>query len=135
LCHSNSPNTAVLHGFSPFFQEGHEFISLDYKNEHDRTPLMYCSIKNHREILQGLLAAKASTDVACAAGNTPLLLAAHFGQPTILRELAAANADINKQDVDGESPLHRAAFQGHERIVTQLVPRADPLAACTTQEP
>ena len=82
---------------------------------------MYCSIKNHREILKGLLAAKASTDVACASGNTPLLLAAHFGQAGILRELAGAKADINRQDIDGESPLHRAAFRGHERVVVQLV--------------
>ncbi|CAK9021098.1 unnamed protein product, partial [Durusdinium trenchii] len=77
-------------------------------------PLRLAAREGHVEVLERLLAAKATVDAEQKSGERPLHWAAWSGHRHVVERLLAAGAVVEAQDKKcGCRPLHWAAFEGH----------------------
>jgi ankyrin repeat protein len=86
------------------------------------TPVIYCCVCGHPEILQYLLEQGASAGLASNRdGYTPLHCAAVNNQPECMTVLLRHGVALNAVDTDGFTALWLASLQGYLPIVELLV--------------
>lgn len=77
--------------------------------------------KNHCDVLQLLIQARAAFDNPDNTGVSPLWRAAERGCGESIRFLIDACANVDALSKDGQSALHAAACNGHAQVVTELL--------------
>lgn len=77
-----------------------------------QSPLHWACRENNKEIVEALIGAGVSIDIANPKGQTPLMLASQYADTSILEMLILAGAAANKADNDGATPLCWSAFAG-----------------------
>ena len=82
--------------------------SVEARDVHGHTPLMFASMNGHAGIIKALLAAGADVNAANKGGETALILACALGHLEAARALVAAGANVNAVDEDGSTPLNLA---------------------------
>ncbi|CAK9083515.1 unnamed protein product [Durusdinium trenchii] len=80
--------------------------------------------EGNAQIVELLLAARATVNLQDKEGNAPLHAAAEEGNSQIVELLLATGATVNLQDKKGEAPLHKAARSDSPRIVELLLATA-----------
>lgn len=92
-----------------------------------QTPLFMAVSKNHLDIVNILLEAKASPSTKDRNGTTPLQRAAAAGSVELVTRLLDAGAPVNASDNQGWTALHHAKAEGREEVYALLLSRgADP---------
>jgi ankyrin repeat protein len=101
------------------------------------TPLHEAAARNHKDVVQVLLANGADLNVRDSEyGDTPLHWAAENGNRDVVELLLNKGADVNNRDNLGETPLHVAALNGYKSVAELLLAHgadvnARDLAGCT----
>eukprot|EP00435_Cladocopium_sp_Y103_P023934 s2952_g5.t2 len=83
-----------------------------------------------KDMVEVLLAAKASVDLPCSDGATALILASQVGHQAVVSKLLAARADPNRGRNDGGTALMFAAQEGHLKVAKQLLTAGAEATAC-----
>ena len=87
------------------------------------TPLMYAAENGNTEILQKLIACKATVDFANQQQETSLLLACRCRQWQAAIMLFDHNASALHADINGQTPLHVAVINGGVKFVEYAISR------------
>ncbi|KAL4422734.1 hypothetical protein ABPG75_008931 [Micractinium tetrahymenae] len=94
------------------------------------TPLLSAARRGHRECVELLLAAGASTDKANRGGLTPLMAAALFCHDTAAAALLARGAGVAARDITHRrTPLHWAALADAAEVAARLLDHGADYAA------
>ena len=93
-------------------------LDPDTADKDGNTVLMIASRLGHKELVQYLLAHKASASKRSPHGDTALMLASLGGHLEIAKILVAGGAPIAQ---DGWTALHYAAFEGHAEVIKFLL--------------
>ncbi|CAK9035500.1 unnamed protein product, partial [Durusdinium trenchii] len=96
-------------------------VELQDQTRYRRRPLHYAAENGHVEVLERLLAARATVEAEDRDGYRPLHLAASKGRVEVLERLLAARATVEAEDRDGQRPLHLAASKGHVEVLERLL--------------
>ena len=93
---------------------------VNARDETTRTPLMYATVKNQKEVVQLLLERGADVNARSDKGETALTLAARQGHPEIAQALLRKGADVNVQDNAGLTPVVYATQSDHPATLKVL---------------
>ena len=93
-----------------------------------RSSALHLAAENHAalEVVELLLAWRASTDAVDSVGNTALALACSGGNTDVVLALLATNARVNMQNTDtssalnGATAMHLACYNGYAKLVKPL---------------
>ena len=91
----------------------------DHSGKQGLTALWLAAAQNHTRVVQSLLFARASVDLATESGDTPLRVAASSGHTDVVRVLCNASADPSIA-VAGETPLEWARGGGYSDVMATL---------------
>ncbi|MCR5612421.1 ankyrin repeat domain-containing protein [Treponema sp.] len=92
-------------GKTKYFEEAVLSRNLSLTMEDGQTPLHFAAIRNHKGIIDFLLASGADTSSQDINGSTPLHEACRHGNVDIARALLEARANVNAQDSLCKTPL------------------------------
>jgi len=84
-------------------------------------PIHWAVYKVDYELIDALLAKKATVDVANEFGSTPLAEAVKLADPRMVRLLLGAGARVDRADENGQTPLMLAIKTGELPLVEMLV--------------
>ncbi|KAF1317876.1 hypothetical protein FI667_g14444, partial [Globisporangium splendens] len=98
-----------------------EGVSVDEKDEKERTLLAYAAARGDSVSVDILIAAGASVDEKDEAGRTPLCYAAQCGDSSSMQLLISAGASIDGKDKRERTPLHYAASSGDNTSIQLLI--------------
>ncbi len=102
-------------------------ISVDIRDEHRATPLIYAALIDDTKIIAALLEAKADINAKNYRGDTALMTAAYEGNIASIQLLLESKADIQATDNYGFSALMWAMKQCRDHTVSLLLKsRANP---------
>lgn len=92
------------------------------------SPVYAAAMKDHTEVLEALLDARANADTTKDDGASAAFIATQFGSPKALNLLLGASADPNRaRQEDGVAPAYMAVQSGHsEELKMLLEARASP---------
>jgi TonB family protein len=94
--------------------------SKDDLSAYGYTPLHWAASKDHKDVVEFLLANDAEVNVRDNHGSTPLHIAAQLGLTSMMEFLLANKAEINARDNINWMPLHIAVV-GAKKEVAQLL--------------
>lgn len=92
-------------GKTAYFEDAVLSRNYSLTMEDGQTPLHIAAIKNHKGIIEFLLANKADTEAQDINGSTPLHEACRYGNIDIVRMLLESKANVNSQDSLCKTPL------------------------------
>jgi len=95
--------------------------AVSSRDDFGRTLLHRAVERGSRDIVELLLANKASVNATDNQNRTPLHLAAKSGNKPIVELLVTAKADVNARDGYRATPLHRAAEMGNKDAIEVLL--------------
>jgi len=94
-------------------------FSKDSKGD---TPLHWAACNSHKEVIEFLLANKASVNAVDIGGLTPLHCAVGgYDRKDVVELLLANSSDVNAKNSIGWTPLHFAAAKGYKDVVELLL--------------
>lgn len=91
------------------------------KDDDGMTPLIWAAFKDHKDVVDLLLANNADVNAKNRVGGSALLYAADKGYADVTESLLAHKADVNLKLPDGSTPLHQAADKGHAEVAKLLL--------------
>jgi ankyrin repeat protein len=94
---------------------------VNAKDNRDRTPLHWASLRGHVQVVVELLEHGADIEAKDNIEYTPLHFACYFGRVAIVNELRSRGANIEAKHNDGNTPLHLASCNGYVAIVEALL--------------
>jgi ankyrin repeat protein len=94
---------------------------VNAKDNRDRTPLHWASLRGHVQVVVELLEHGADIEAKDNIEYTPLHFACYFGRVAIVNELRSRGANIEAKHNDGNTPLHLASLWGHLPVVKALL--------------
>ena len=89
--------------------------SVRERDEYGRTALSYAATRNHKELVEALLARGADPDVQDSSGDTPLMGAMRNCYPVVAKMLIDAGADIALKNLGGQTAMDLALERHNER--------------------
>ena len=94
---------------------------IDAVTDYGVTPLSIACEQGAEEIVDLLIKARASIELARPGKITPLLIASRNGNPKVVRALIESGANLNARDARGQTPLMWAAAAGNDAAVKLLI--------------
>ena len=91
------------------------------QNSQARTPLDVAILREHKDVVELLLANKAAVNPPGKVGETPLYDAIMIGRTDILELLLAHNANVNDKHGYGITCLQCALSYGNKEVVKELL--------------
>jgi uncharacterized protein len=93
---------------------------VEAKDREYRTPLMYASIYERKDVVKKLLAAGADIEAKDVIKRTSLMWAAFYESKKVLRLLLDAGADVEAEDINGWTALTLASMFFKKQIIQML---------------